>query len=278
MSILRVLRRPFVVHVRGSEFQDFYGAAAAWDRLVIRRTLSWAERGIVLTPSLAHLYDGLLPSSKVRVLENAIADPYPSGIDDLVSARRSRAREKPQALRLLYMANDWGMKGALTLVRSLATPGLESVELRMAGGPLEADLDAVRRLAGELGVAERLTVLGSISGGAKAEQFAWADALAHPTESWDGQPIVIIEAMAAGLPIVSTEYAGIPHTVGNAGLIVPPRAPEELGAAFRSLIEDAELRLRLGDSSRDRFLTQYSPEPYQRRFVALFGELVPCAE
>ena len=274
MTILRLTRRPFVAHTNGARFQDFYGGAGRLEQLMIRRTLAWASRGIVLTPNLSHVFDGLVPGARVRILEYAIPDPYPLGDHALAEARRARAESAPRALRLLYLANDWASKGALTLIRSLSYPGLEDVELRLAGDPRQRDLDATRALADELGVAARVTILGSVSGETKEEQFEWADALVHPTDN-DAQPIAIIEAMAAGLPVVTTPIGGIAHTVGPAGVLVPPRDPERLAGAIRSLVDDPDLRLRLGRASRAQFVAHYTPEPFQERFVALFGELVP---
>jgi glycosyltransferase involved in cell wall biosynthesis len=274
MAVLRVQRRPFVAHLRGSQLQDFYAASTAAERAMIRRTLGWSALAIALTPSLRNVYDGLVPPERVRILENAIVDPYPGGIDELAEARRTRAAESPRALRILYLANDWSIKGAMTLVRALGHPGLEEVEVRMAGAPLQSQIDEARAEAERLGAGARLTMVGSVSGAAKAREFAWADVLVHPSEA-DGQPVVVIEAMAAGLPVVASTFGGIPDTVGDAGMLVEPRVPEQLGAAVRSLIDDPGLRLRLGEAGRERFLARYTPDRYQERFVELFAELIP---
>jgi glycosyltransferase involved in cell wall biosynthesis len=274
MTILRALRLPFVARHHGSRLQDFYHGAGRLERLMIRRTLGWSERALVLTPNLAHLFDGLVEPERVRVLENGSPDLYPDGVGDIVAARRERARCAPQALRLLYVANDWTGKGAATLVRALGAPELRGAELHLAGAPPAGDRVAVLGLARELGVADRVRELGEISGPAKADAFAWADVLVHPTED-DGQPLVIIEAMAAALPIVTTPVAGIPHTTGGTALIVAPRSPDELAAALATLIADPELRLRLGVSARRRYDERYAEGPFDQRFVEVFAEVVP---
>jgi glycosyltransferase involved in cell wall biosynthesis len=280
MAVLRALQCPFVVHLRGSAFQTFYAGSGRLERLVIRRTLGWAARGIVLTPELVHVFDGLIPAGRIRTLENGIRDPYPGGIAAVAERRRRRARASPRSLRVLYVANDWTMKGAPTLVQALAHPGLEEVELRLAGAPREGEVREAQELAGRLGLLGRIRVVGSISGEAKADEYAWADVLAHPTEN-DGQPLVVIEAMAAGLAVVASRIGGIPETLGDDGLLVQSGDPVELAAALVSLVEDPAHRLRLGEASRQRFLDRYTPEPYQRRFVELFSELLrlePCAD
>jgi glycosyltransferase involved in cell wall biosynthesis len=179
-------------------------------------------------------------------------------------------------LRLLFVANDWGTKGALTLVRALADPRLAAAEVRLAGVPRRRDLDAVLEEARNLGLGRRVRTAGAISGDGKAAAFAWADALVHPTEN-DAQPVVVIEAMAAALPVVTTRLGGIPHTVGEAALFVPPRAPELLASALARLVDEPELRQRLGDAGRTRYVEHYAPGPYERRFAEVFGELVALA-
>jgi glycosyltransferase involved in cell wall biosynthesis len=281
MVILRLLRRPFVVHLRGSEFQDFVRQSTPFERFVIRRTLTWAERAIALTPNLESVFDGLVPREKIRVLENAIVDPYPDGIEELRELRAARAAAEPRALNVLYIANLFRLKGAFTLVRTLAQPGLEHVHVKLLGDPPGDELAELRALAHELGVADRVETPGSVGGSAKRAEFRWADAFAHPTEAWDGQPVALIEAMAAGLPIVATSYAGIPHTLGGTGIVVEPGRPDELGRALRSLVVDPDRRTVLADSARTRFLAHYTPDPYQQRFTRIFGELVamqPCAD
>jgi glycosyltransferase involved in cell wall biosynthesis len=281
MAILRLLRRRYVVHLRGSEFQDFIRTSSPLERFVIRRTLSWSERAIALTPNLEGVFAGVVPRERIRVLENAIVDPYPAGIDELRTLRAERAAEHPRALNVLYIANLFRLKGAFTLVRALARPGLEHVHVRLLGDPPGSELPELRELAKELGVADRVDTPGSVGGAAKAVEFRWADAFAHPTEAWDGQPVALIEAMAAGLPIVSTSYAGIPHTLGGTGIVIEPGDLDALAAALRSLVDDPGRRVELGDAARARFVSHYTPEPYQRRFTELFGELVPmlpCAD
>jgi len=75
MTIARVLRRPIVVHLRGSNLQRFFSQSTRVERHVISGTLGWATYAIALTPQLRGVYDGLVPVERVRVLENAIQDP-----------------------------------------------------------------------------------------------------------------------------------------------------------------------------------------------------------
>ena len=81
--------------------------------------------------------------------------------------------------------------------------------------------------------------------------YAEADVLALPTRS-DISPFVILEAMATGMPVVASAIAGIPDMVrdGETGFLMPPRDGEALAARLGALVEDGELRRRMGAAGR----------------------------
>jgi glycosyltransferase involved in cell wall biosynthesis len=79
---------------------------------------------------------------------------------------------------------------------------------------------------------------------------------------YEGLPISILEAMRAGLPVIATSVSGIPEVVedGQTGLLVPHNNSQALAQALRTLIESPQLRQRLGDAGRRRFLQEFSVE------------------
>jgi glycosyltransferase involved in cell wall biosynthesis len=89
-------------------------------------------------------------------------------------------------------------------------------------------------------------------------------------------PISILEAMAAGLPVVASAVGGIPEIVvdGETGLIVPPRDPDALAAALRRLLDDPELRRRMGDAGRARAEEHFDVERSRREHLALYDRLL----
>ena len=274
MTIARLFRRPVAVHLRGSGLQGFYRSRGHVEAWIVRRTLGWSAMAIALTPGLRDVYSGLVPPERVRVLENAITDPWPDGIDATLEARERRAAADPQALRLLYLSNDFATKGAETAVRAVSDPGLEHATLRMVGAPPPEVATRTEELARSLGVGDRVELLGGLVGREKLEQFEWADAFVYPTEN-DGQPLVIIEAMAAGLPIVASSFGGIPETLSDTGVLVDPGTPSALAGELARLIESPGLRRERGVAARERYVARYTPAPYQERFADLFADLLP---
>jgi len=93
---------------------------------------------------------------------------------------------------------------------------------------------------------------------------------------WEGMPIVILEAMAAGLPVVATRVGGIPEVVedGVTGLLVPPRDPEALAEAIIALLQDRKRAEAMGRAGRKRVEKHFSAERMVHQTEALYEELI----
>ena len=140
-------------------------------------------------------------------------------------------------------------KDALTLVRALAAvPGRPFTALLVGDGPDRPSVEAeVRRL----GLQDAVALAGTRDD--VPELLARADVFALSSRS-EGAPLSILEAMAAGLPVVSSRVGGVPELVvdGETGLLVPPGDPAAMAVALGRLVADAGLRYRLGAAGRER--------------------------
>ncbi|HVM69821.1 MAG TPA: glycosyltransferase family 4 protein [Gaiellaceae bacterium] len=156
-----------------------------------------------------------------------------------------------------------------TLVRALAE--LREVPHRavVAGdGPDRPALEAERD---ELGV--RVELSGERDD--VPALLAAADVFVLSSRS-EGMPMSILEAMAAGLPVVASAVGGVPELVvdGETGLLVPPGDADALAAALRLVLEDADLRRRLGSAGRERAQRAFGLERFRREHLALYERLL----
>ena len=150
-------------------------------------------------------------------------------------------------------------KGHLTLLRAAAQLRQRGVDfsVRIAGdGRERAKLES---LVHELSLSDRITFLGPLSDSAVREEYLRAHVFTLPCQvlpngDRDGIPNVILEAMAFGLPIVSTTLAGVSEAVldGECGLLVPPQDEIALADALERVLRDPDLRVRLGACARRR--------------------------
>jgi glycosyltransferase involved in cell wall biosynthesis len=158
-------------------------------------------------------------------------------------------------VKLLSVGRFCEKKGFPYLLHAchLLKESLISFECRIVGyGPIQAQLEA---LIEELELADHVTLVGQLTQDQVIEQYRWADMFVLPclvTEDGDrdGIPNVLLEAMAMGVPVISTTISGITELIESRhnGLLVPPNNGADLAAAIALITQDDRLRLRLGQA------------------------------
>jgi L-malate glycosyltransferase len=185
------------------------------------------------------------------------------------SASHNRSDTKPT---VVHISNFAPKKRTLDIVTAFSRAELPpDARLIMVGhGPT---WEATVRLTAELGVADRVSFVGSQP---DVRPFLWdADVFVLASES-EGAPLVLAEAMACGVPWVSTRWGAAADTPpGECGLVVPARDPEALAEALSRLVRDDSGRRRMAVQGRRYAEESYSREVYIERHVEL---LVPHTE
>jgi len=182
---------------------------------------------------------------------------------------------------ILFVGRLRYYKGLQYLLEAMRA--LEAHLLVVGSGPME---EAWRRLAGELGVADRVTFLGEVPDEELPAFYHLCDLFVLPaSHRSEAFGVVQIEAMAAGKPVVCTELGtgtSYVNVHGETGLVVPPRDPAALVDAIRRLLADPELRRRLGERGRERAVREFSAGVMADRVASLYQELLSssggCAE
>lgn len=257
--IARIGRRRVYVHLHGGCFHTFHDESRAPMRWLIRTTMAGVHEAWVLTPSLRRCFEGLVPDERIRVVGNVVVDPA------LVEGPLGPRRGEEGGLRILLLSNLRTGKGHRELLEALGRlgPAAAGWHVRLVG-----DVDEGTRAAAEEIVSTRIDpsvrveIAGPLMGPAKDRELAWASVFALPTSYRnEGQPLVILEALAAGLPIVSTRHRGIPETVdGETALLTEPGDVAELADALLRLAGDEDLRARMGAAARARWEARFAPE------------------
>jgi 2-deoxystreptamine N-acetyl-D-glucosaminyltransferase/2-deoxystreptamine glucosyltransferase len=159
-------------------------------------------------------------------------------------------------------------KNPLGLVEAFSrVPG--SPQLILAGeGSLR---ETVLERAGRCGVAARVHIAGAVAD--IPALMAAADVFALASD-WEGSPLAVMEAMAAGLPVAATAVGGVPELVehGVTGLLVPPGDAAKLAGALGALTRDAALRSRLAGAARAR-AARFGVDAMADAYGALFERL-----
>ena len=167
-------------------------------------------------------------------------------------------REEPPLLRLLAVGRLVPKKGLDTFVEACALLRGRDVDFEavIAGEPGDHEPEVRARVAAA-GLADRVSFLGPLTQTELFEQYQCASVFALPCRvledgDRDGIPNVLMEAMACGVPVVTTGVSGITELVrdGMNGLIVEPDRPSELADALHRLVKDPELAQDLGEHGR----------------------------
>ena len=186
---------------------------------------------------------------------------------DVAAAPRS-CHDRPRP-RLIAVGRLKAPKDFVTLIRALATLPAESFESLIVGeGP---DRTAVEAEIRRLGLEERVRLAGERRD--VPALLAASDIFVLSSES-EGLPVSVLEAMAAELPVVASSVGGLPELVVDreTGILVPPGDARKLGAALGRLIDDRELRRRLGAAGRARAETVFDLGAFRRAHVELYDE------
>jgi colanic acid/amylovoran biosynthesis glycosyltransferase len=193
---------------------------------------------------------------------------------DLERLGRPDAR-RPEPALVLTVARLFEKKGLIDLIEACALLAEESVPVRLeliGDGPMRQELEAAAVRAGIevsfLGSLPREEVLGHYR---RAAVFCLPSTVASSGDR-DGLPTSVLEAMALGVPVVTTALNGLAEAVidGRTGLAVPERSPRELAAAIRRLLSDPELAAGLSQEARRHVEASFSLANSASRLQSLF--------
>jgi phosphatidyl-myo-inositol alpha-mannosyltransferase len=192
-----------------------------------------------------------------RFAEPLVGGPFeivPNGVETARFATAVPA-DLPAGARLLFVGRLDQRKGFPVAVEAFArlAPIRPGLRLLVAGdGPERIAVDAL-----PADVRPRVTMLGTVSNQDLPRYHAASDIYVGPAIGGESFGIVLVEAMAAGLPVVASGVAGYDEVVhdGVDGLLVPPRDPEALARAIGKVLDDPALARRLGDAGRERAAT-----------------------
>jgi glycosyltransferase involved in cell wall biosynthesis len=238
-----------------------------------------AERHLFISQALQReltANSARLAAGSRAVVYDGVPLPTPTEAD----RRQARARLglPPDRAIVLFAGQIIERKGVADLLRAWSLVGTEATgraELVLAGEDLAGGGEyrrAMERLAAELGCAARFV-------GFQPDVGAWqlaADVAVVP--SWvEPLGLVVLEAMARGVPVIGCAVGGIPELIdpGQTGILIPPRSPEPLAAALRCLLADASLRQQLGAHGRQRCEERFSLAAHVRGVVREYDEVRP---
>jgi len=273
----RLLRCRVVVHLHGSDFQNFYERSSSLLKWLIRFTLSRVRKAIVLAGNLRDVFRGLVPENRISVVQNGIRDVAESRNDNNYG-RSPNSAQANENLRVVYLSTLKKAKGFMDFLHCIPYVVREEPAVRfvLAGERCyPEEMNEAETFIRNHNIGCFVEMPGIMVGEDKKRLLIGADVFVFPPVHPEGQPLVILEAMSAGLPVIVTSSGAIPVTVldGNTGFIVPSGNPAAIAEKILLLLRNNNLRQRMGTASRERFLAHYTVDRWIREMAAIFHEV-----
>jgi len=262
-KVARFCGVPYVVHLHGGGFEFFWLTIGARLRRAVDRMFLESAKIVVLGRYWVGVFAGWLPEvgGKMVVLPNSTPN----------STMENEPSEDGR-VRLTFLGELGRRKGAPQLMEALGRlAGRDDWTATLAGN---GDVEETRASARRLGIADKVEIPGWLDSEATAQVLRRSDILVLPTFI-ENLPMTILEAFACGVPVVTTPVAAITEVVdhGRNGLLVPVGDIGALTEALRQLIEDPDLRRRLGRAAREDHARAYDIRGYVTRLVSLWREV-----
>jgi glycosyltransferase involved in cell wall biosynthesis len=262
----RLFRRPTIVHLHGSQFEAFYETECGpLRRALIRGVFRQARAVVVLSEKWRSYISRLETRARVIVIHNFVDLPaIQAAVEHSAASRTDNT--------ILFLGELGQRKGIYDLVNAMP-PILKRCPhaLLVAAGPGEAQ--EVAACARTLGVEHAISLPGWVAGEDKLRLLARAAVFVLPSRN-ENFPVSVLEAMAAGLPIVSTTVGGIPDMVRNGleGYLVEPGEIAGLADAVGRLLSSRSLRLQMGGAAQRRIAASFSSDDAISAFSSLYDE------
>ncbi len=265
-------RSPVLMTEHGRTFPDY-----PRPRRMLANRLLLARRDRVVGVGRA-VRDALIanegmPAGRVEVIPNGIdLSPYADAPRHREEARRELGL-RPDELAILQVARLDPLKDHATAVRTMAHVAARRPGARLFLVGEGAEEGAIRDLVRRHDLGGRVQFLGLRADVARLLAAADVGLLTSLSE---GIPLALIEAMAAGLPVVSTDVGGVPEVVedGRTGLLAPPAGHAALGESILRLADDPALRRSMGAAGRERAAAVFSDRRMHDAYLRLYREMI----
>jgi glycosyltransferase involved in cell wall biosynthesis len=224
--------------------------------------ISPTAHAIVLAESLRPEFAGLVDANRVHVVPNGVVDVGSGGMRDAM---------------VLHLSTLWAAKGVFSVLSVARLVHLQYPDAKFvfAGEWLLAEEhDRALAYVAEHKLDDVVTFTGPVTGAQKTKLLHAAAVMVVPSPD-EGQPLVVLEALSAGIPVIAAPVGALPETIedGRQGYLVPAEDVDGLAERTCRILGDDSLRWRMARSARDRYEEAFTAE----RFTAEISKVWQAA-
>ena len=255
-----------LLQLRGSNFKNWMNSSSGITRRFVRFCLNRTSGIVVLGNNLKHLFEDYYPEDKIHVVPNGCDINIPE------------SNLKSEKVQLLYFANflpTKGIKEVLEALLILKEKGYDQFKLNAVGAwDNEEYRHECKRLIDELG--DLVDFHAPMSGDQKWQTFANAEIFLFTPNSPEGHPWVIVEALSARLPIISTDQGAIVESVIHLqnGYIVESSNPTQIASSLEELLIDSKKRIEFGKRSQIQYQNNFTENQMVENMSNVFNTIL----
>lgn len=264
IGISKLFSKKVVFHLRGGYFRKFYDSSNKVMKFIVKQTLKRVDRMIVLGDSLKAIFKGLIPEEKLLVVPNGVNISFNTG---------TNKNPAKNPLKILFLSNFIETKGYWDVLYSIKKVIRYNKRLKYVfAGFWVGDKDRIRcrDYIKRENLGDYVEFEGAVTGREKLRVLKEAEIFVFPTYyPFEGHPWVIVEAMAAGLPIITTDQGCIKESIidGENGFIILKKDPDALAEKVNYLIKNQRLREEMGRKSRQFYEANFTKEHFVQRMI-----------
>jgi glycosyltransferase involved in cell wall biosynthesis len=259
-------RSKVAVVLHGSNLHSWFGDAGPAYRSLFSRTMKRISGAVVLGENLKYIFRQWLPEEMIFSVPNGLNIIYRSGI----------RRENTQFV-IRYIGNLIKAKGILEVIQAvklLKDEGCNAL-LKINGNWLDQELREECEKLIELNSLNAVYE-GPVYGESKMDALMESDVFVFTPNKPEGHPLVIVEALASGLPVISTDMGAIKESVisGVNGFIVDIGRPDQIADKIKLLIKDPEKRIMMGAASRELYKEKFTADKMASGYCDVFKRIL----
>lgn len=248
--VAKLFKVKIILHIHGAKFDVFYNDGNILTKKLITNILNKVNVIIVLSSAWERFIRPITKNQNINIVFNPV-DIH------LYSHKAKSQRENILTNNILFLGALEQRKGIFDILHAMPAilAKVPDAKLWLCGnGPTKP----LETLCSELGILGNVVFYGWLDGNSKIEKLLNSDLLALPSYH-EGLPVAIIEAMAAGLPIVSTTVGGIPELIQNGenGFLVTSGDIDALAAAIIDILSNDELMSKMSNNNKKKVLEEY---------------------
>lgn len=258
----KLLGKSVLTHFHAGDLDNYYPIQPRIGQKFIKDAIGLSDRLIAVSQESARQLRNLNHALSIAVIPNVIDT---SAFLDCVSKEDSGHRN--ETVKLLFVGACGKLKGEKDLINALALLKDDGLALKVSVVGYGAE--NLRSMCEERGIADLVDHLGAVPMDERIAFYEQADIFVLPTYA-EAMPISVIEAMAAGLPVITTAVGGIPELIddGQEGLLFPKGNVEVLAQKISFLMKNKDARLAMGKKAQRRVREQMDFATYVERLRA----------